>query len=72
VSVSGKSVVNEKKGITPSWKEMCFIKDLFFHDNEVVLQFHPAKKDYVNIHDNCLHLWRNRKSEIILPPKGYV
>jgi hypothetical protein len=44
----------------PSWAEMCFVKDLFWNDDEVVIQFHPAKKDYVNFHPYCLHLWRNR------------
>ena len=41
----------------PNWAEMCAIKDMFF-DDDVVVQFHPAKKDYVNFHPFCLHLWR--------------
>lgn len=42
----------------PTWEEMCLIKRLFFGDDEVVMQLHPAKKDYVNVHPRCLHLWR--------------
>lgn len=43
---------------TPSWEIMCDVKDLFWEDDDVVVQFHPAKKDYVNQHPGCLHLWR--------------
>lgn len=46
------------KDRTPSWKEMCFIKDLFWEEDECVLQFHPPKKEYINHHDYCLHLWK--------------
>jgi hypothetical protein len=42
----------------PTWLEMCHVKDLFFKDDEVVMQLHPAKKDYVNCHQHTLHLWR--------------
>jgi hypothetical protein len=45
----------------PTWNEMCQIKDLFWKDDEVVVQFHPDKKDYVNCHPHVLHLWRNPK-----------
>jgi hypothetical protein len=44
---------------TPNWREMCFVKELFWDDDEVVVQFHPAKSDYVNNHPHCLHLWRH-------------
>ena len=32
----------------PSWEIMCEIKDMFFNEDEVVMQLHPAKKDYIN------------------------
>src|SRR5580658_4748259 len=32
----------------PTWEEMCKIKDLFWDDEDVVVQFHPAKSEYVN------------------------
>lgn len=60
VSVSTKSR-------TPSWIEMCFIKDVFWSENEIVIQYHPAKIDYVNIHEHCLHLWRPIEAELPLP-----
>jgi len=42
----------------PTWDEMSMIKDVFWEDDELVVQFHPPKSQYVNIHPNCLHLWR--------------
>ena len=49
----------------PTWEEMCKIKSLFFDDEEVVMQLHPAKSQYVNYHERCLHLWRPQtQSEI--------
>lgn len=52
----------------PTWEEMCLVKDLFWDEDEVVFQFHPAKKDYVNNHPYCLHLWRKQGTEIETPP----
>ena len=48
---------------TPTWAEMCFIKDLFFKDEEWVMQLHQAKSDYVNLHPNVLHMWRPQTEE---------
>lgn len=56
---------------TPTWDEMVFIKNLFWNDDETVVQYHPPKKDYVNIAENCLHLWCY-KGEMPRPPKIYV
>ena len=56
----------------PSWREMCWIKDFFFDKHEVVMQLHPAEQNYVNVHPNCLHLWRPHDVEIPLPPKEMV
>lgn len=55
---------------TPTWAEMCAVKGFFWDDDEVVMQLHPAKKDYVNIHPHVLHLWKPLAPvEIPLPPK---
>ena len=51
----------------PTWDEMCFIKDLFWEDDQTVVQFHPPKSEYVNNHKYCLHLWRNTKNETETP-----
>lgn len=42
----------------PSWDVMCAVKDLFWEPDQEVIQFHPAKSEYVNFHPGCLHLWR--------------
>lgn len=52
----------------PKWNEMCKIKDMFFEDEEVVMQLHPKKSEYVNIHDYTLHLWRPIEKDIPTPP----
>lgn len=57
---------------TPNWQDMCRIKDMFFSDDEVVVQFHPAKKNYVNNHRHTLHLWRCQNQEFPTPPKLFV
>ena len=53
---------------TPTWSEMCKIKDLFWGDECCVLQFHPPRADYINNHPFCLHLWRNPSDEVKTPP----
>lgn len=50
------SIPSEKR--TPTWEEMCYIKDLFWDEDEAVVQYHPPKSKYVNNHPYCLHLWR--------------
>lgn len=43
----------------PTWEELCKIKDMFFDDEEECYQVFPKKSEYVNIHKNCMHIWRN-------------
>jgi len=64
VSVSGKRC--------PNWQEMAFVKDLFWNDNETVIQFHPRKHEYVNFHPTCLHLWSRADGSIRTPPLDLV
>ena len=56
----------------PTWEEMCKIKELFWRDDETVVQFHPRKSRYVNRHPFCLHLWKLAESEYVLPPEILV
>lgn len=42
----------------PTWDEMCVIKNLFWGDEDCVVQYHPPKSEYVNNHPFTLHLWR--------------
>lgn len=41
----------------PTWEEMCQIKDMFWSEDEMVVQIHPKKSEYVNLVE-ALHLWR--------------
>lgn len=66
------SVSPYRKSYIPSWDDMCKIKDIFFKDDEAVIQIHPPKAEYVNNMPNCLHLWRCTYKEMILPPSCLV
>lgn len=51
----------------PSWEEMCLIKNMFWDEEDCVIQYHPPKSEYVNNSTYCLHLWRPTDQEIPLP-----
>lgn len=65
VSISSKSR-------TPTWEVMAKVKDIFFESNEVVMQLHPAKENYVNLSEHCLHLWKPQNEAIPVPPIEFV
>lgn len=56
----------------PTWEEMCMVKDIFFREDECVAEFHPPKKDYVDLMPTCLHMWKKVGQEYELPPKEFV
>lgn len=56
----------------PNWPEMCFVKALFFRDDETVIQFHPPADLHVNCHPYCLHLWRPAGLTIPTPPRWMI
>jgi hypothetical protein len=56
----------------PTWNEMCMIKDIFWDEDDCVIQYHPPKEDYIDNHKFCLHLWRPIGVEIPRPPKIMV
>lgn len=66
------SVCPYKRSYTPSWDDMCDLKDKFFREDEVVVQYHPAKSQYVNNLSNCLHLWRPLNEVMPTPPSIMV
>lgn len=57
---------------TPTWAEMCLVKELFFDAEETVVQFHPPESEYVNNHPHCLHLWRSQQTAFPSPPAELV
>lgn len=59
------SVSSYKKRQLPDWETMCRIKEIFWEDEEMVVQIHPKKSEYIhdvglpgNKLENVLHLWR--------------
>lgn len=58
--------------ITPTWLMMCFVKDLFWEDEEVVFQLHPKKSEYINCHNHCLHMWRPQTDAMPIPPTWMI
>lgn len=54
---------------TPMWEEMYVIKDMFWDDEECVIQYFPPKSQYVNVHQYCLHMWRPIGATIPIPPR---
>lgn len=53
----------------PTWEEMCYTKSLFWSEDDCVVQYHPAKTEYVNMHQFVLHLWRPIDQIIPTPEK---
>lgn len=66
------SMAPYKRSHTPTWQEMCRLKDMFFYEYEAVVQYHPDKAEYVNNSKNCLHLWRPNTVTLPTPPSILV
>jgi hypothetical protein len=66
------SVSNSTRLRLPTWKEMAFVKDLCWDAEDVVVEFHPRKSDYVNVHPTVLHLWRWTGGDFPTPPREAV
>lgn len=41
----------------PDWEELSYVKNCFFGEEEEAYQVLAAKKDHLNLHSFCLHLW---------------
>lgn len=41
----------------PTWDEILDVRYSFFDDTDEVFQVLPPKKEYINLHKNCFHLW---------------
>lgn len=59
--------VSINRSRTPSWEQMCIVKDLFWDKEDTVIQYHPPESKYVNCHPFVLHLWRPLDFEIPVP-----
>jgi hypothetical protein len=58
---------NSHKYEMPDWNQMCYIKDIFWDETDTVIQYHPAKSEYINNHPYVLHLWRPTDKELPIP-----
>jgi len=52
----------------PTWGEMDALFRLFFREGETAVQFHVPRKQHVNCHEFCLHIWRPLDASIAAPP----
>lgn len=52
------SVTVRNEARCPTWDEMSFVKDCFWHEDEAVMQLHVPKDDHISCHPYCLHLWK--------------
>ena len=57
---------------TPTWDQMCRMKDIFWNKDECCVQYHPKEEDYVNNHPHCLHIWKSTEENIPTPPSILV
>lgn len=48
---------------SPTYEELKAIKEVFFYDEDTVIQFFPSEREYVNIHEKCYHLWELVRSK---------
>jgi len=53
----------------PTWEEMDCVKNIFWREDETVMQLHVPKSDHINCHKFCLHMWRPKGVEIPRPPQ---
>jgi len=66
------SVRPAKAKRTLTWEEMAAVKDLFWDEEDCVVQYHPPKSEHVNCHPYALHLWRPTGEELPRPPSILV
>jgi hypothetical protein len=71
VSVSIHTQQARNKGMLPNWIEMSYVKQLFWDDEDCVVQFHPPKSDHVN-NMPVLHLWCWTRGVFPRPPSLLV
>jgi hypothetical protein len=66
------SITMGEFGKTPPWQAMVYVKNLFWGEEDCVIQYHPPKSKYVNCHPNCLHLWRSTTEEFPMPAQKLI
>lgn len=64
------SASSYKRSKTPTWEQMCRLKDMFWRPEDLVVQLHPPESRYVHGAgfgsrrlENVLHLWRPKSGD---------
>lgn len=57
---------------TPTWDEMEFVRELFWQDDETVMQLSVPRSEHISLHRYCLHLWRPTDVAVPVPPAWMV
>ncbi len=60
------SVSTSKRFLTN--EEIHFIKDIFFNDDEIVIQIYSKNNIVKSKKNYCIHLWKLKTEDIPLPP----
>lgn len=56
----------------PDWQEMCYVKSLFWDEDDCVAQLHVPNLQSVSIMNRyVLHLWRKTDTDYAVPPEIY-
>ena len=42
----------------PTWDEIVYIREQLTPNNVTMAMILPPEKNYINIHNNCFHLWQ--------------
>jgi len=58
--------------IMPAYEEMQEIANIFWDDDDWVIQFRPPKSEHVNNHPFCLHWWRPIGGKGMLTPPSIL
>lgn len=56
----------------PDWREMEYVKRLFFNEHETAMQLHVPPADHIDVCKTCLHIWRPHGAPIPRPPAWMV
>ncbi len=57
-----KHVSISKPDSYPSWDEILEVKLKLFGDRKDAIMVIPKRENYVNVHENCFHLWESPES----------
>ena len=63
--------VSTKGGRLPNWIEMCYVKELFWAEEDCAVQYHVPKSQHRDSYP-ALHLWRPNGVELPMPDPDMV